>query len=257
MLTLKSAAVSAMLEKTSFSIATDDLQQQLAGVYLEKLSETNKLRLVSSDGHRLSLIDREIEAAQQVEIEQGILIPRKGVAEMLRLLGEEENCALGLEKKSLVLKQGDNYLYVRLLEKKFPDYRRIIPGNPKIQLYIGRRALLEILKRISLLSSEKFKGVVLRVSEGWLDIRYHNPEIGGGDERLPISVKFLVDEAEPEGEKLELPFEVSYNARYLMEPLNVMQGEEVIFELTEKKKPMCLREVGDPDYLSIVMPMDL
>ena len=97
----------------------------------------------------------------------------------------------------------------------------------------------------------------MRVSEGWLDIRYHNPEIGGGEERLPVSIKFLRDDVEPGEEKLEMPFEVSYNARYLMEPLNVMQGDEVIMELTEKKKPMCLREVADPEYLSIVMPMDL
>ncbi len=255
MVALKSAALKEMLEKTSFSIASDDLQQQLAGVYLEKQPEGNTWRLVSSDGHRLSLIDRKFETAQEMVLEQGILIPRKGVAEMLRLLGEGEDCALGLEKKSLLLKQGSNYMFIRLLEKKFPDYRRIIPGNPQVRLVIGRRAFLEILKRISLLSSEKFKGVILRISEGWLDIRYHNPEVGGGDERLPVMVKFLQDE--PEGERLELPFEVSYNARYLMEPLNVMLSEEVTLELTEKKKPMCLREIGDPDYLSIVMPMDI
>ena len=206
MLELKSAAVREMLEKTSFSIATDDLQQQLAGVFLEKLADSGKLRLVSSDGHRLSLIDRELAMSQQVDLDQGILIPRKGVAEMLRLLGEEENCALGLEKKSLVLKQGDSYLYVRLLEKKFPDYRRIIPVNPQIQLIIGRRAFLEILKRISLLSSEKFKGVILRVSEGWLDIRYHNPEIGGGEEKLPVSIKFLRDEVRSRRRKIGTAF---------------------------------------------------
>jgi DNA polymerase III subunit beta len=257
MLELKSAAVREMLEKTSFSIATDDLQQQLAGVFLEKLPDSSKLRLVSSDGHRLSLIEREFAVPQQVDLDQGILIPRKGVSEMLRLLGEEENCALGLEKKSLVLKQNDSYLYVRLLEKKFPDYRRIIPVNPQIQLIIGRRSFLEILKRISLLSSEKFKGVILRVSEGWLDIRYHNPEIGGGEEKLPVSIKFLRDDVESGEEKLELPFEVSYNARYLMEPLNVMQSDEVLMELSEKKKPMSLRDIADPEYLSIVMPMDL
>ena len=255
LLELKTAMVREMLEKTNFSIASDDLQPQLAGVYLERLPESTKLRLVSSDGHRLSLIDRDIATAQQINLPQGIIIPRKGVAEMLRLLGEEEDCALGLEKKSLVLKQGNTYLFVRLLEKKFPDYRRIIPGKPQIKLIIGRRALMEILKRISLLSSEKFKGVILRVSEGWLDIRYHNPDIGGGEEKLPVSVIILEDE--PEGEKLELPFEVSYNARYLLDPLSVMQGEELTLELTEKKKPMCLREMADPDYLSIVMPMDL
>ncbi|MBM4286682.1 MAG: DNA polymerase III subunit beta [Deltaproteobacteria bacterium] len=262
MVTVKNAVLREMLEKTIFSIATEDLQQHLTGVFCERVPDSNKLRLVSSDGHRLSLIDREFLTGEEFELEQGILIPRKGVTEILRLLAEEGECALGREKKNLVLKQGLDYLYVRLLEKKFPDYHRIIPGSPHIRLAINRKALLEILKRISLLSTEKFKGVLLRVSDGWLDIRYQNPEVGGGDERLPVTVTVLTEVEEPEPEKeedrlLAVPFEVSYNARYLMEPLSVMQSEEVYLELTKKKKPVCLRDARDPDYLSIVMPMDL
>lgn len=101
----------------------------------------------------------------------------------------------------------------------------------------------------------------MMVSEGWLDIRYHNPEIGGGDERLPITVNFLnsevVAEQERDEETLGLPIRLSYNARYLIEPLSVMQSDEIYFELTKKKKPLCLRDANDPKYLSIVMPMDL
>lgn len=251
---IKSAVLREMLEKTIFSVSLDDLQPQLTGVYAERLPESGHLRFVSSDGHRLSLVDREVEVAQQLEPDKGIIIPRKGVVEMLRFL-DAEDCALGLEKKNLVLKQGDDYLFIRLLDKKFPDYRRILPDTAKLQLTVARKPFLEILKRMSLLSSERFKGVVLTVNDNWLDFRYHNPDVGGGEERLPLSVKSLAPSDDEDG--LTLPFEISYNARYLMEPLSVMQGEEIIMELNAKRKPLCLREPGDPFYLSIVMPMDL
>lgn len=255
LLPVKSALLREMLEKTSFSMSLDDLQPQLTGVYLERLPESQKIRLISSDGHRLSLIDRHLETAGELELEKGIIIPRKGVGEMLRLLGDEEDCGLGLDKKTLILKMGENFLFIRLLDKKFPDYRRIIPPPGGLQLTVGRQPFLDILKRMSLLSAEKFKGVILQVSDGWLDFRYHNPEVGGGEERLPVSLHY--PKGEPEGDELKLPLEISYNARYLMEPLGVLQGEEVILELTEKKKPMCIKEAGDPDYLAIIMPMDL
>jgi DNA polymerase III subunit beta len=252
---VKSAMIREVLEKTSFSMSLDDLQPQLTGIYLERLPDSPKIRLVSSDGHRLSLIDRELETAGELELEKGIIIPRKGVVEMLRLLGEEGDCSLGLDKKNLILKQGDDFLFIRLLDKKFPDYRRIIPPLGGLQLTVGRQPFLDILKRMSLLSAEKFKGVILQVSDGWLDFRYHNPEVGGGEEKLPVRMHY--PEGETEGEKLELPVEISYNARYLMEPLGVLHGEEVILELIEKKKPLRIREAGDPDHFAIIMPMDL
>lgn len=251
---VKSPVLKEMLEKTVFSVSLDELQPQLTGVYMEKLPGTGKLRLVSSDGHRLSLIDREMEAVQHFDLENGIILPRKGMVEMLRLL-EGEDCALGLAGKNLVLQQGQDYLFIRLLDKKFPDYRRILPDGTCVQIVLARQPFLEILKRMSLLSSERFKGVVLTVNEGWLDCRYHNPDIGGGEERLPLNLKFLAEPDEDAG--LTLPFEVSYNARYLMEPLSVMQSEEVRLELAAKRKPLYLRETKDADYLSIVMPMDL
>ncbi|MGQ9921054.1 MAG: DNA polymerase III subunit beta [Desulfobacca sp.] len=251
---LKATVVREMLEKTIFSVSLDDLQPQLTGVYAERLPESGYLRFVSSDSHRLSLVDREVAMADQLDLEKGILIPRKGVVEMLRFL-EGEDCALGLEKKNLVLKQGEDYLFIRLLDKKFPDYRRILPETAKLQLAVPRKPFLEILKRMSLLSSERFKGLILTVNEGWLDLRYHNPDVGGGEERLPLTVKSLAPSDDDDG--LTLPLEVSYNARYLIEPLAVMQGEEILMELYAKKRPLCLRDPDDPYYLSIVMPMDV
>ena len=88
------------------------------------------LRLISTDGHRLTLIERHLAESGQFPMDKGILIPRKGMAEVIRFLAEEEKVSLGLGKQSLALKADDRYLFIRLLtDKKFPDYRRIIPDG--------------------------------------------------------------------------------------------------------------------------------
>ena len=120
-----------MIDKTIFSVSVDDLQYHLSGIFWERRQEPDgfQLRLVSTDGHRLTLIQRPLPASEQFAIDEGILIPRKGVAEISRLLGEEEKVGLGLSKKSLALEADNKYLFIRLLEKKFPDYRRIVPES--------------------------------------------------------------------------------------------------------------------------------
>jgi len=95
-------------------------------------------------------------------MDKGILIPRKGMAEVIRFLAEEEKVSLGLGKQSLALKADDRYLFIRLLtDKKFPDYRRIIPESFSYRFAINRRVLFDTIRRIALLSTERFKGVIL------------------------------------------------------------------------------------------------
>lgn len=245
-----------MLEKTIFSTSMDELQQHLSGVYFEPGSgeEEPRLRLVSSDGHRLSLVEKQMSQRLQL-VEEGILVPRKGVAEMLRMLEGEEECGLGLLPKMVVLKRKDEYLFVRLLDRKFPNYQRILPQGAALKIEVGRRSLMEILRRISLLTTERFKGVILKIDAEALEVRLHNSLIGEGAEILPIKVEILAPEGLPE--ELQLPFEVSYNARYLLEPLSVMKSEEVRLGFQEKKRPVALTGENDPGFLSIVMPMEL
>lgn len=255
LLALPAAGLREMLEKTIFSVASDELQQHLAGIFFEKVqvNDEPRLRLVSSDGHRLSLVEQTLET--DLQLDQGILLPRKGVSEMLRSLEGEENCGLGLLPQLVILQQGEEYLFMRLLERKFPDYYRILPQNPVLQASLERRPLLEVLRRISLLSSERFKGVILGFSDDNLQIRYYNPTVGGGEESLPLKVDILNPAELPE--ELQLPFEVSYNARYLMEPLNAMKSDTIYLQFTQKKRPVMITGDKDPHYLSIIMPMDL
>ncbi len=240
-----------MIEKTIFSVSGDDLQYHLSGIFWERHQEPEgyQLRLVSTDGHRLTLIQRPLPASEQFAIDEGILIPRKGVAEISRLLAEEEKVGLGLSKKSLALQADNKYLFIRLLEKKFPDYRRIIPESFTYRFVISRQALYETIRRISLLSTERFRGVVLNLGPETLEATFHNPEVGEGREVLPLSLET--------GDPVELPIQIGFNARYFLEPLSTMSGDTVLLEMNDKDRPCRLVQQDDPNYFAIIMPMSL
>jgi DNA polymerase-3 subunit beta len=248
---IESPLLREMIEKTIFAVSTDDLQYHLSGIFWERVQDGDvfHLRLVSTDGHRLTLIDRPLPQSQHFAIDEGILIPRKGVAEISRLLAEEEKVSLGLSRQSLALKADDKYLFIRLLEKKFPDYRRIIPEEFPYRFALNRREFFETLRRISLLSTERFKGVILKLGPGQVEVSFTNPEVGEGREVMGLALD--------RGDPAKLPLEIGFNARYLLEPLNVMTGEEVYLEASDRDRPCRLLEKDDPQYFSIIMPMSL
>ena len=248
----ESRIVKEMIEKTIFSVSVDDLQYHLSSIFWERV-ETEQgflLRLISTDGHRLTLIERPLPGSEQVPMEKGLLIPRKGMAEVIRFLAEEEKVSLGLGTQSLALRADDRYLFIRLLQdKKFPEYRRIIPEAFGYRFAINRRELLEAIKRISLLSTERFKGVVLKLLPDRVEVTFTNPEVGEGFEQVPA----FLEAGDPGG----LPIEVGFNARYFLEPLNAMESDMAILELNDKDRPCRLVDQGDPHYFSIIMPMSL
>jgi DNA polymerase-3 subunit beta len=248
----ESRIVKEMIEKTIFSVSVDDLQYHLSSIFWERV-ETEQgflLRLISTDGHRLTLIERPLPGSEQVPMEKGLLIPRKGMAEVIRFLAEEEKVSLGLGTQSLALRADDRYLFIRLLQdKKFPEYRRIIPEAFGYRFAINRRELHEAIKRISLLSTERFKGVVLKLLPDRVEVTFTNPEVGEGFEQVPA----FLEVGDPAG----LPIEVGFNARYFLEPLNAMESDMAILELNDKDRPCRLVDQGDPHYFSIIMPMSL
>jgi DNA polymerase-3 subunit beta len=241
-----------MIEKTIFSVSVDDLQYHLSSIFWERVETEGgfHLRLISTDGHRLTLIERALPESHQFAIEKGILIPRKGMAEVIRFLAEEDKVSLGLGKQSLALRADDKYLFIRLLlDKKFPDYRRIIPESFGLRFAINRREFFDTIRRIALLSTERFKGIILKLMADAVEVSFTNPEVGEGRERLPLFLE--------SGDASLLPMEIGFNARYFLEPLNAMQSDMAILEVNEKDRPCRLLDQGDPHYFSIIMPMSL
>jgi DNA polymerase-3 subunit beta len=249
MVEVESRTLRDMIDKTIFSVSGDDFQYHLSGIYWETVKDSNppNLRLVSSDGHRLSLIDRPVPGCDCLKA--GVLVPRKGMVQMARLLSSHETVSLGLTKDNLVLKTDNGALLIRLSAKKFPDYRRIMSDSFACRFSIARQELFNTVKRISLLSTERFRGVKLTLGSDSLEATFQNPEVGEGREVLSLTLE--------EGDPGSLPLQIGFNARYLLEPLAVMDGDRVFLEINQPYSPVQLRSPDDPGALWIVMPMDL
>jgi DNA polymerase-3 subunit beta len=232
-----------MVEKTIFAVSTDESRYNLTGVFLSKAgAEEEGMRMVATDGYRLSMIDRSLKLPGQ-GVESGILLPKKGLAELSRLLDEGgEKIWIKVMNNNFIVKKENVVLIMRLLDAEFPDYRQVIPQKAKRHFRMKRSQILESLHRVSILSSEKTRGVKFHFSQDLLELSTSNPELGEAKEELPIDYK---------GEDVS----VGFNSRFILEVLDIMTSDEVIFQLEDGKSPAIIRPANDPMHTCVVMPM--
>jgi DNA polymerase-3 subunit beta len=241
-LSVNSAAAREMIDRTLFAVSTDETRYHLNGVYFEAV-ENNLLRMVATDGHRLAFIDKELLLSGAEQFKRGVIIPKKGLAELRRLLDDDsETFSLALDKGSLLVKLEGTLLFVRLIEGDYPDYEQVVPKKNDKRLVLNREEFLGSLRRVSLLANEKSRGVKLSMQEGGLTITSSNPDLGDAKEELDAEYKHE-------------PIEIGFNARYVIECLSILDTEKVTFDLNDKLSPGLLRPFGRSDYTYIVMPM--
>jgi DNA polymerase-3 subunit beta len=228
-----------MIGKTLFSVSTDETRHHLSGIYFE--CDGKHAVMVSTDGHRLSKVERDIGSGPVLE--KGIILPRKGVLELRRLLdGVEGTCDIGLASGYLFAKTADVVLSITLVDAQFPPYKQVIPTENSKQIMLPRNLFLETLKRVSLMSSERSWGIRVELSSGTLRLTSDNPDLGEAHEELEIDY---------EGEDLT----VGFNARYFIDVLNEISESEVCLELNGELDPGMVRPKSGSDYLGVVMPM--
>ena len=236
-----------MIERTFFAVSTDETRYNLNGVYFEP--GTPGLRLVATDGHRLSLAEKPVEAT--FGLKRGVILPKKGLSELKKLLaeavesGEEKpEAKLGFLENSAIFRRPGVVLVMRLIEGLFPDYKQVIPKAGEKVVKLSRSRLADTLRRISLLSSDKAHAVKLDLGKGQLRVLSQNPDLGEAKEDVPV---------EYEGE----PLKIGFNARYLLEVLAVLQSADVVLELADDLSPGLLRgaEEKDQGFTAVVMPM--
>jgi DNA polymerase-3 subunit beta len=242
---VQAAVISTMIERTMYATSFDETRYNLNGVYFEVLPEDEKIRMVATDGHRLSYVDRSI--GSEVEgLGSGVIIPRKGLAELKRLVDEEDadEVELAFEGSNGLARKGDVTLVMRLIEGEFPNYQQVVPKNIGQRLTLATEPLTHALRRVVLLSAERSRAVRLQLSEGQLTLSSSNPDLGEAQEELDV------DYAGPE-------IAVGFNARYLLDVLGVCHAKEVELGLQDEMSPMQLQPTDDPDTLAIIMPMRL
>lgn len=236
-----------MIDKTSFAICHDETKYNLNGVFIKAQVENDRqiLRMVATDGHRLSIAEKEFSGTIGDEMQKGVIFPKKGVFEIKKMTEDEDgDIGLCFLDNSTVFKKGNTFVVMRLVDGEFPDYSRVMPLNNDKVIRINREKFFHSLRRMSILSSEKFKGIRFDITSGNLVISASNPELGEAREELDI---------EYSGE----PLTIRFNARYLIDVLGVLEDEFIELDLRDELSPAIMRPAASMDFRSVIMPMRL
>ncbi len=224
------------LRKTSYAISTDETRYVLNGIYTS--FRDGKMTLVATDGRRLAMAESDLEFPASHETD--VIIPTKAVQEVQRLVGTEGELTLRLSDSQVYFSIGDTILVSKLIEGNYPNYRQVIPGNTNERVEIPREALLETVKRVSLLSSDKASSVKLFFGDNKVEISANTPDVG--EAREDLLVKFESKE-----------IQVAYNPEFLMAPLRNLETETVYLDLIDEMSPGVIRIDGS--FLYVIMPM--
>lgn len=248
---LRTVRLLRMIERTIFSVSTDEARPNLSGALMQ-LGDDGGLMMVSTDGHRLSKartnVSFEPGAAPDV-LSDGIIVPRKGLAELRRTLDvTEETVDFGIIGSSAVFRYGHTTLLVRLIDGTFPNFAQVIPAEQDDRkASIDRAEFISRLNFVSLFASSRTGNVRLQLEDDTCTISAQDPDKGECEERVPIGY---------DGPSVRAGF----NYRYLLDVLKVVDGDHVSIEVIDTLSPTILRELEGDDgdeALFIVMPMRL
>ncbi len=240
--TLPGQVLAEMLDEVQFAISTEETRYYLNGIYLHQLEGEDgpKLRMVATDGHRLSR--REIAAPEGAIGMPGIIIPRKMVGEVRKLADFKGDLAFELSKAKLQVSAGATVFISKLIDGTFPDYQRVIPASNSKRATLETKAFAAALDRVATISGERGRAVKCAFADGKLTLSVRNPDAGDAIEEVDC------DYDDP-------PIEVGFNARYLADILGALGGDTVLMKLEDPGSPTVLtRSEGSP-LVTVLMPM--
>ncbi|ELR64181.1 DNA polymerase III beta subunit [Photobacterium marinum] len=239
-MTLPQGQLRHLIDSTQFSMAHQDVRYYLNGMLFE--TEGKLLRSVSTDGHRMAVCATDLDA--ELPGKQ-IIVPRKGVLELMRLLDTPDamvDIRFGNSNLRAVV---NNFVFTtKLVDGRFPDYRRVMPQNSTKFVEASCDELRKAFSRAAILSNEKFRGVRLNLSNGEMRITANNPEQEEAEEFLDVNY---------EGEDLEIGF----NVNYVLDVLNTLKCEQVRWSLSDANASALLEDSASGDALYVVMPIRL
>ena len=238
-----------LIQHTQYSMSTDDTRPHLAGALFE--GDGKIVRMVTTDGHRLSKAETKMgDKAPMLNF--SMLVPNKGVNELKRLIEDAKGDRKDDSRLTVsVATTGGNAFFrregislsVKLADEQFPPYAKVIPQQQSRRVVVNRGMLMEALKRISLVASDKSGGVRLHIEAGNMRITSENPDVGEGSEEMDVD--FAGD-----------PLTIGFNARYLLDVLGSLSADDVALELSGELDPGVVRPVTEAiDFIGVIMPM--
>jgi DNA polymerase-3 subunit beta len=234
-----------MINKTIYAVTLEEAGFKLSGVFTEKRTDdqgTPTLRMVATDGHRLSLIDKSFPGLETLDLGNGVMIPKKGMSELNKMGSEGGVVHVGFKEKRCIAKREKALLIMRLLETKFPDYEAVIPKGEQSSIEVDRISLLEGMRKMLILSNERYRAVRVTLENNQLDLKSTNPELGEAEENMTI---------EYSGERIEAGF----NPKYFIDILQSMESESINMFFSDSSKPCVIKGELDTGFTGLIMPM--
>jgi DNA polymerase-3 subunit beta len=244
------------LNRTLYGIPAEEDPFSISGLFLHRgesfetgepngsgeASQLADVRFVSSDGHRLAYYQIPGSSFPDLNLGNGIVIPRKGVQEIVKALEKETEATIGIQENCLILRTSNTLLSVQLLETEFPEYQLIIPEERPFSFLVDTESLYLALKRVAVLTNQKWRHVRFAITKGVLELEAGDPEVGNASDSVDI---------EYEGED----FTVAFNIRYVMDTIQAIESPQVRFEWLDAYHGGIFLGSDDPGYFSLIMPM--
>jgi len=240
---LSASDLRALIDRSRFAISTEETRYYLNGIYLHTAKNKNVevLRAVATDGHRLARV--EMPAPQGAKGIPGIILPRKTVSEVRKLIEESsDEIEIALSESKVRFTFDGVVVASKLIDGTFPDYERVIPAGNDKTLEVDTRVFAAAVDRVATISSEKSRAVKISLTPGHVVLSANSPEAGSATEEL---------EAKYDGALLD----VGFNARYLLDILQQIEGEGARFNLADATAPAIIQDVSDTSALYVLMPM--
>ncbi|MEI7669917.1 MAG: DNA polymerase III subunit beta [Pseudomonadota bacterium] len=241
--TITASECSALIMKTRFAVSTEETRYYLNGIYLHATENQGigVLRAVATDGHRLARIEVALPAGAAGM--PGIIIPRKTIGEIVKLIeGGVTQVDISLSESKIRFTCGSAILVSKLIDGTFPDYERVIPTINDRIMELDRKEFARSVDRVSVIASEKTRGIRLSIAQGKLTLSADSPEHGTATEE--IDVNFAAE-----------PIEIGFNSRYLLEMTAQMEGDTAQFVFADGSAPAVVRDTADVSALYVIMPM--
>ena len=225
-----------LFHKTSFAMANQDWRHYLNGCLFEKTESS--LNMVATDAHRLSIYKSSLDSVGNFS---GI-IPRKTVVELMKILPKQnDDIQFYINANNIVFMSKNFTFKSKLIDGNYPNYNQVVPQGDGIKITFNRKNMLDSLSRVSVLTSEKFKGVKLKSENGVLDVSAHNPDQESAEEKLDVT-----------GDNSQ--FDMAFNVNYLKEVISTIEDEEISLVSFGSDKS-ALVQSSDDNQVLVLMPL--
>jgi len=236
--------LSKLITRTIFAISTEDSKYTLSGALL--VLKPGSITMVATDGHRLAHIEKS-EELEDVGDETRVLVPRKAMAELVRMISESadtERVAFSRDDNHLFFDLGKRLLVSRMLTGQFPNYEAVLPRNNDRTFPTDREEMAAAIRRVAILSDEKSRTIKIAVSNGVMEITASHSDLGEAHETVEIDYN-------------REDLQVGFNYQYLLDFLATSDDPQISFEFKDSESAAQLRGIPATDYSYryVVMPM--